>query len=82
MAGLIAARDNNIGLRGVAPRATIYNYNFIRSSSYFNMLDAMTRNMDVTAVSNNSWGYVWWPGLGPFPRYLGAGNRVRDFRRF
>ena len=67
MAGLIAARDNNLGLRGVAPRATIYNYNFIRSSSYFNMLDAMTRNMDVTAVSNNSWGFVNGPGLDHSP---------------
>ena len=67
IAGLIAARDNNIGLRGVAPRATIYNYNFIRSSSYFNMLDAMTRNMDVTAVSNNSWGFVSGPGLDHSP---------------
>ena len=67
MAGLIAARDNNIGVRGVAPRATIYNYNFIRNSSYFNMLDAMTRNMDVTAVSNNSWGFVNGPGLDHSP---------------
>ena len=27
VAGLIAARDNDIGVRGVAPRATVYGYN-------------------------------------------------------
>ena len=68
IAGLIAARDNNIGVRGVAPRATIYNYNFIRNSSYFNFLDSMIRNMEVTAVSNNSWGFISGPGLDPSPR--------------
>ncbi len=68
VAGLIAARDNNIGVRGVAPRATIYNYNFIRNSSYFNFLDSVIRNMDVTAVSNNSWGFKNGPGLDPSPR--------------
>ena len=67
IAGLIAARDNNLGVRGVAPRATIYNYNFIRNSSNFNMADAMTRNMDVTAVSNNSWGFKNGPGLDHSP---------------
>ena len=29
VAGLIAARDNDIGVRGVAPRATVYGYNFL-----------------------------------------------------
>ena len=28
----------------------------------------MTRNMDVTAVSNNSWGFFSGPGLDPSPR--------------
>ena len=28
VAGIIAARDNGIGVRGVAPRATVYGYNF------------------------------------------------------
>ena len=67
MAGLIAARDNGLGVRGVAPRATIYNYNFVRNSSYYNLYDSMTRNMDVTAVSNNSWGYLSGPGLDYSP---------------
>ena len=69
MAGLIAARDNGLGVRGVAPRATIYNYNFIRNSSYYNLYDSMTRNMDVTAVSNNSWGYLSGPGLDYSPGF-------------
>ena len=58
VAGVVAARDNNIGVRGVAPRATIYGYNFLASQSSFSEADSMTRNRDVTAVSNNSWGPV------------------------
>ena len=58
VAGLIAARDNDIGIRGVAPRATLYAYNLIaRRYTADNEIDAMTRNMLVTAVSNNSWGF-------------------------
>ncbi len=57
VAGIIAARDNDVGVRGVAPRATIYGYNLIAGDlSYFTLLDAMSRNGIVTAVSNNSWG--------------------------
>ena len=33
VAGLIAARDNNIGMRGVAPQATIYGYNLLADST-------------------------------------------------
>ena len=29
VSGIIAARDNDIGVRGVAPRATVYGYNFL-----------------------------------------------------
>ena len=59
VAGVIAARDNDIGVRGVAPRATIYSYNLIRYdyTDTFDLVDAMTRNLDVTAISNNSWGF-------------------------
>ncbi len=63
VAGLIAARDNAIGVRGVAPRATIYGYNHLVDPSIFSESDAMTRNAAVTAVSNNSWGHVEGPGL-------------------
>ncbi len=67
VAGMIAARDNDIGVRGVAPRATVYGYNFLAglNSTGPNLLDAMTRNMGVTAVSNNSWGPADGPGASP-----------------
>ncbi len=57
VAGIIAARDNAIGVRGVAPGATIYGYNFLAEPTTESLLDAMTRNREVTAVSNNSWGF-------------------------
>ena len=63
VSGLIAARDNNVGVRGVAPRATIYGYNLLAGPVGFNQLDAMSRNRDVTAISSNSWGGVDGAGL-------------------
>ena len=67
--GIIAARDNSIGVRGVAPRATVYGYNLLADQNPFsifvNEADAMARNRGVTAVSNNSWGFPDSPGLGP-----------------
>ena len=57
VAGIIAARDNTVGIRGVAPRATLYGYNLLDGYARLSeRLDAMTRNAEVTAVSNNSWG--------------------------
>ena len=57
VAGIIAGRDNDIGVRGVVPRATIYGYNILASDlTIFTLLDAMSRNGVETAVSNNSWG--------------------------
>ena len=57
VAGIIAARDNSLGMRGVAPGATIYSYNILAEQfTLENAVDALTRNMDKTAVSNNSWG--------------------------
>ena len=58
VAGIIAARDNDLGLRGVAPRATIYGYNLIDDNN-FSALDAansVSRHASDTAVFNNSWG--------------------------
>ena len=66
-AGVIAARDNGLGGRGVAPRATVYGYNLLRDRSAANEADAMTRGMATTAVSNNSWGPRDTPGLDPAP---------------
>ena len=66
VAGIVAARDNDIGVRGVAPRATVYGYNLLAGrESIFNEVDAMTRNGVVTAVSNNSWGPFDGPWLSP-----------------
>ena len=57
VAGLIAARDNDLGVRGVAPRASIYAYNLLAADeSADREADAMTRNLADTVVSNNSWG--------------------------
>ena len=60
VAGVIAARDNTMGVRGVAPSATIYGYNLIGDDganfTTVNKADAMARNRASTAVSNNSWG--------------------------
>ena len=69
VAGIIAARDNNVGVRGVAPRATIHGHNYLIAQSDFVLADSMTRNRVVTAVSNNSWGPTSGPGLGSVPRY-------------
>ena len=65
VAGLAAARDNNVGVRGVAPRATIYGYNLLAYGSDATAVDAMGRNRDVTAVYNNSWGFADDPELQP-----------------
>ena len=68
VAGVIAARDNGVGVRGVAPRATVYGYNWLAGDwqqfEDINRADAMARNRVVTAVSNNSWGPPDGPGLG------------------
>ena len=59
VAGIIAGRDNDIGVRGVAPRATIYGYNLWGGISQrpglANEANAAAHLADVTAVSNNSW---------------------------
>ena len=67
VAGIAAARGyNGMGVRGVAPWATIYSLNILgtapsnrnTSLSGNNILDAMTQNSTITAVSNNSWGPI------------------------
>ena len=58
MAGLIAAKDNSLGMRGVAPGARIYGYNFLMEDTFANAADAMSRNAAATAISNNSWGPI------------------------
>ena len=66
VAGLVAADDNDVGVRGVAPDVTIYGYNLLaynatteRSNfTTANEEDAMLRHMADTAVYNNSWGFT------------------------
>ena len=59
VAGLVAARDNDIGMRGVAPRATIYAYDLVALGlvDADDEQDAMIRNLEATGVSSNSWGF-------------------------
>ena len=57
VAGLVAARDNERGVRGVAPRASLYAFDLLRAATTSNIADAMVRQLAVTAVSNNSWGF-------------------------
>ncbi len=56
VAGILAAVANDMGVRGVAPAATIHGHNLVVNGDINNIADAMTRNMELTAVSNNSWG--------------------------
>jgi len=64
VAGLIAARDNTIGVRGVAPRATLSGYNLLEASSSTAEVDSATRSIANIHVSNNSWGPA--DGYGQF----------------
>ena len=63
LAGIVAARDNDLGVRGLAPGATMYGYNLLVEFTDLNVADAMTRNGPVTAVSNNSWGPIDGPAF-------------------
>ena len=66
--GVIAARDNDIGVRGVAPRATVYGYNLRGNHTDENTGHALTLNRGITAVSNNSWGKPGSPGFRTVPQ--------------
>ena len=61
--GIIAARDNDVGTRGVAPRATVYGYTVPLSILMVTELraarpDAAAYKADTTAVSSNSWAVI------------------------
>ena len=68
VSGVVAAEDNEIGVRGVAPGATIYGFNFLAHGTLFSMVRSATSHAEVTAVSNNSWGPRDGPGLASAPR--------------
>lgn len=56
-AGIIAAKGSNgVGIRGVAPDASIAAYNALRVPSISNLADALVRNAEQVSISNNSWG--------------------------
>ena len=68
VAGVLAARDNDLGVRGVAPRATIYAYDLNIGSRWADDADkaeAMAHARDVTAIYNNSWVSGRSPALKP-----------------
>ena len=58
VASIIAARDNSLGVRGVAPRVKVYGVNLIsgNTASNANIAAAMVPSTSSTAISNNSWG--------------------------
>lgn len=60
-AGVVAARDNAIGMRGVAPRVQIYSSRLFGCAhgptSYSDEANAITRNVADVAVSINNWNY-------------------------
>ena len=63
VAGVIAARDNDRGGRGVAPRASISSYKLPPGEPSDPAVQdaiqlAMVHDLDVTAVSNNHWGIL------------------------
>ena len=68
VSGVVAADNNDIGARGVAPDATIYGFNFLAEGSLLSMVLSAISHAPVTAVSNNSWGPSDGPGVGGAPR--------------
>ena len=71
VAGIIAARDNDIGVRGVAPRANIYFNNSVAAPTPANRADALARGRATTSVSNNSWN---WSSKGE----VGRSSQLQD----
>ena len=59
VAGVVGALANSIGMRGVAPGVTLYNYRLLHDACVTRnsgIVSAMTQDMDLIAVSLNSWG--------------------------
>lgn len=67
VAGIIAAVEGNgVGVRGIAPRASLVAFNAARTPATSNLADALGRDIDRVDISNNSWGD--FNGWGePFP---------------
>lgn len=56
VAGVIAGRANDQGVRGAAPLGNIRSYNYLQDPTDSNEADAMIRNIYGIHISNNSWG--------------------------
>ncbi|MFT3802456.1 MAG: S8 family serine peptidase [Burkholderiaceae bacterium] len=57
VAGIAAARDQNgLGVRGVAPRATLVAYDPVQTRFDADIADALTRELSSISIYNNSWG--------------------------
>ncbi len=57
VSGLLGARDlNDVGVRGVAPRASLMAFSLLDDVTSQNEYDAMTRQKAIVGISNNSWG--------------------------
>ncbi|WP_419838731.1 S8 family serine peptidase [Candidatus Poriferisodalis sp.] len=65
VAGVVGARDNAVGGRGVAPRATLVNYNLLNCYSSAKRAEALTLNKATVAVANHSYGDRPSQGLSP-----------------
>ena len=61
MAGLIAARDNDIGYRGVAPRATISMHNSVTKRTLGEAISALRKETAQIGVSSNSFSVTGAP---------------------
>lgn len=73
--GIVAARDlNDLGVRGVAPRAALVGYNFLQEDSSSTMVDALTRDVANISIFNNSWG----PGNADYGMIGDFGDDFRD----
>jgi len=56
-AGIIAAEEGNgIGIRGIAPHASVIGFNALRTPAISNLADALVRHKKRVWVSSNSWG--------------------------
>ncbi|MDE0216039.1 MAG: S8 family serine peptidase, partial [bacterium] len=70
VAGVVGGRDNTVGSRGVAPRASLVNFNFLDDQTLARSIESYTGHSDVVGVSNHSYGTnraglirrpgVWW----------------------
>ncbi len=60
VAGIVGARDNGLGSRGVAPRATLTNFNYLDYQRQWTLVEGWTRGSDVVGVSNHSYGTAYW----------------------